>query len=570
MTDTSICEGAGSAEVALRPANEPVNSRKHSYGQGFIAAALLLALLVVSLQWLSGAYGAEFSDDDSSHYLSGLMVHDYLVAHFGASPIAFLKSYYSHYPLIGIGHWGPLYYVVEAVWMMLFSPSRASVLALSATMTIATALLLYQFVTRRFGILAGVTGALLFACSPIVREGSSELMLDVPIAFLCLLSLVVYVRYLESGRMRHAFAFGFIAASAMLIKGNGACLALLPPLAVLVTRRFDLLAKPSFWLPLPVATAIVAPWYIVSYGQAAAGFRYGWGLSYLATASSANLEILVRAEGPLVLLAAIGLVAALARPQRTASTQAVAAAGALFISVWSFQAVVPAAIQDRYLAPLLPPFFILAWPGFEWSCKQISQRFPHAPQNLRSRWMQWAIGAIILAISVVPGTIAIERRPHLGIIEAAQQVWSHRFAANPSMLIATSAREEGAAIAELAMADPHRPSLFVVRGSRLFGGGGYNNRDYSPKFKSPAETMAAIDQFAIPLVLIHADTSQKHWAHLDQLAGAQRLFADRWTLLYQGSGLEGGVRLYRIRANDTKRGNLAALTVLNAPKALSQ
>lgn len=45
--------------------------------------------------------------------------------------------------------------------------------------------------------------------------------------------------------------------------------------------------------------------------------------------------------------------------------------------------------------------------------------------------------------------------------------------------------------------DRSGPSLFAVRGSRLLGGGGYNNRDYLPRFATPAEVALEIDRYAI-------------------------------------------------------------------------
>src|ERR1019366_1156413 len=66
--------------------------------------AILLLALVIVLQIRSNAYVAEFGIDEAAHYVSGLMVHDYLRDGMG-SPVAFLRNFHSHYPLVGIGHW---------------------------------------------------------------------------------------------------------------------------------------------------------------------------------------------------------------------------------------------------------------------------------------------------------------------------------------------------------------------------------------------------------------------------------------------------------------------------------
>jgi hypothetical protein len=151
-------------------------------------------------------------------------------------------------------------------------------------------------------------------------------------------------------------------------------------------------------------------------------------------------------------------------------------------------------------------------------------------------------------------------RPSLLILA----VWGWRSAS-----IWIDAAGEGASIVELAVADPNRPSLFAVRGSRLLGAGGYTNQDYLPRFETPAEVMAAIDDYAIPLVLVSARNDDKQWAHLHQIAQAQQLFPDRWELIYRNSNAYPEVLLFRIRGNDKRIADAARLTALGEPCAHS-
>ena len=130
----------------------------------FAAVALLLLALTVALQFRALSYSAEFATDEASHYVSGLLVHDYLRAGLG-SPIAYLRDFHSHYPLVGIGHWGPCYYVVEAVWMLIFGWSHTSVLLLSATVTTAVATIVYGVCAARYGRVIALLLAVAFvAC----------------------------------------------------------------------------------------------------------------------------------------------------------------------------------------------------------------------------------------------------------------------------------------------------------------------------------------------------------------------------------------------------------------------
>jgi hypothetical protein len=517
---------------------------------------LFLAVLVLALQIASGAYHCETIVDESSHYVSGLMLHDYVLSGLARSPLDYVRIYHAHYPLVAIGHWPPFYYLVEAAWMLAFSPTRTSMLLLSAGVTLATALLLYAGLARRAGPLAAGVAAGIFVAAPMVQAGTQMLMLDVPTALACLLAMLAYVRYLDATRARDAVLFAVLAVVAMMVKGNGACLALLPPCALLIGRRFDLLRRLSFWLPLPIVGVLAGPWYLLTYDRAAAGFRFAWGFDFVALATTSNVGYLRESLGlPIVLLAAAGLLDVVARPRR-AGTMAVGAA-ALFASVWIFQVVVPASLQDRYLAPALPPLLILAAHALATVLERL------APLRLRGPLLACILGVAFLLTS--PGLV---RKQHSGVMEAVQQILAHPVPGNPAVLIAADLLEETQAITEIALHDTHRPNLFAVRGSRLLGGGGYNAQDYQPRYRTAAEVMAAIDAQSIPIVLLVGGT-RCDWQHVCQVRAAAAAYPERWHLFGRVDVADmPPVLLYRIAGNDTKPADAASLLALSAPHGL--
>ena len=70
----------------------------------WIEAAGVYALLVAFhfiLVWRSGAFNAEFGEypDESAHFVTALMVRDYLRTGLGQPPMSFAENYYLHYPL---------------------------------------------------------------------------------------------------------------------------------------------------------------------------------------------------------------------------------------------------------------------------------------------------------------------------------------------------------------------------------------------------------------------------------------------------------------------------------------
>src|SRR5215472_4676504 len=60
----------------------------------------VLAALVVTLQITAGVYRSEVggAPDEGGHFITGLMVHDYLVASDHRAPMRFAETYYLHYP----------------------------------------------------------------------------------------------------------------------------------------------------------------------------------------------------------------------------------------------------------------------------------------------------------------------------------------------------------------------------------------------------------------------------------------------------------------------------------------
>src|SRR5690242_14747062 len=119
---------------------------------------------IVYLQWMGGGYSAEFIGypDESAHYVTGLMVHDYLISHDLFSPLEFAQRFEDHYPKVAIGHWPPVFYGLQAVWMMLFSASRGSMMLFMATVAALISAYLAIWLYKEFGWAEAIIGAVLF------------------------------------------------------------------------------------------------------------------------------------------------------------------------------------------------------------------------------------------------------------------------------------------------------------------------------------------------------------------------------------------------------------------------
>src|SRR5260221_5345924 len=200
---------------------------------GFTAVMFPAALIVATAyQWWAGAFGAEMASvfpDEGPHYINGLLIKRFLTEGLGQDPMAFAQSFYLHYPKVSIGHWPPLFYVIEALWMFIASESIQAEIFLSSLITAGLATLLGAVVWRRHGWAAGLIAGLAFVTLPVIRQITASLMVDVFIGLIVLAGTLLYIRYLDTGRCIWGVMFGLASSAAILSKGNGLELALLPP-----------------------------------------------------------------------------------------------------------------------------------------------------------------------------------------------------------------------------------------------------------------------------------------------------------------------------------------------------
>jgi hypothetical protein len=80
--------------------------------------------------------------------------------------------------------------------------------------------------------------------------------------------------------------------------------------------------------------------------------------------------------------------------------------------------------------------------------------------------------------------------------------------------------------------------------------------------------MAAIDEYAIPLVLLRTSGAPGEWTHLRQIEEAIAEFPDRWELAWRDDTVQPPVSLYRVRGNELRAADTAKLIALSAPRAL--
>lgn len=534
----------------------PVSPRNDFASSPLAHAAIFLALFLIALalQVLSGAYHSEFNGypDESAHYVTSLMVRQYITAWLPGPPVDFAQNYYAHYPKVAFGHWPPFLYVVQAVWMSLFSPARASILIELALTTTVLAYSVYKEAHRwllaarySFARAAAACIGLLIVLIPLVQRYTAEEMSESLLTLMCFWSALYFVRYLESGRWQDNCLFGVFFALAVLTKGSGWLLALLPPVALLLTRRLRLLLSSSFWIAPFIVGVTCIPWQLMTMRLVAEGWQGGShpSVAYSLTALVAFARLFLQILGPaLLLLAIVGIFSAVLLPMfKRPVSPAPAVMFALILADWIFHSLVPAGIEDRKLIIAIPALVLFVLAGVLW----LAGRIP-VPLAL-TKWRVPAL-ALLAAISFCAVTFAIPRERHYGYIEAARYITSRPELRSATILVSSESGGEGPFVAEVSMREP-APKAVILRATKTLAEVSFDADVYRQIFPDAPSVLAFLDAEHVSVVVLDTFPAHLNFPHdqlLRQLVGQ----SGRFRLLAAfpgGSAAAGEVQVYRVQ-----------------------
>lgn len=468
---------------------------------------LLLLVEAGLLQWLGGAYANGFGahPDEAAHFVSAVMVYDFLTHLSAGQPMTFAKSFYLHYPKVAIGNWPPLLYVVLALWFLAFGVSRVSALIFTAVCAAATASLIFVAGRRLISNHAGLFAATVYLALPLVQESTDEVMTEHLVTLLILASTLLFARFVQSLKARDALLFGFAASAAILTRGSAWALLFVPPLVIAMNAQWRLLWNWRLWLcALPVATLCI-PWYVATRGMskgAMVGIDAAAPAAFLLKAGSAFPVIILQATGVILLLAAlIGVWSVIVVPGRARSPYW-SALLAMIVGILLIHVLVPAAIEPRYMMQLLPAVLLFAAAGIAVMQNRITVVKRASP---RMKLLLWGVvgGVIMLTTFEVPRWI--KNNGYEPIVANALQATANGKPAAPTVLIVADSIGEGSIIAAAAAAETHPHTMFM-RGSKMLVTEDWLGRNTQERFGTDAELRTLLDKLAVNVVIIDRAT----------------------------------------------------------------
>jgi hypothetical protein len=443
----------------------------------------LLALVIFSLQLAGGAYRAEFTyyPDEPGQFLSGLMLFDYLKEWPPGNPLDWGLHYYLHYPRIGLGRWPPGFSMAEAIWWLLFGPSRASAIALLGLTVWTSAAVLFRLASRMVPAGFAFCAVLLSVIAPVTAASYSSVMADA----LCLLTSVLLidatVRQLECPSPANAFWIVCILAGGLLVKGTALCLLPVPLLALGCAGK---LGRIWLWLT-PVSLlyfAIPARYLSLARQWSGASLVQPWRVSL--TFHLMGYAVAIFALGGLYFAA-----------RRRDPPALVAAAAALSTVAVSF--FLRAMNETRHWIVIVPALVLLSLECFRAVPLPFKRKLAIA-------------GLAVLA--TFPFHFLSQQPEGYSAFAATLQLPSR-------MLVSATGDGEGPWIAEIALHD-HRPGSVVARATKVLAQEDWNGDSYRLLVHSPEEALRRLDELGIDTVVLIDQPVSRSPPHQALLAAA--------------------------------------------------
>jgi Dolichyl-phosphate-mannose-protein mannosyltransferase len=502
----------GGNKTALLAGLGQTEAREPRVPNGAMAMAARVAMLFICallVQYGSGAFGNTTRPDNAdepAHIVTGMMVHDYLAHGLGQAPMAFAREYYVHYPKVALGHWPPLFYAVQGVWMLVFPATRDWLLVLIALLGAVASAQLYALVRPIAGACAAACASVLLLTLPATADLGSQVMTEVPMSVVLLGGALAFGRYMDTGRWQCALAFALWGGAAMLTKGTGIALALVPILAAAIAGRWELLARRWYWAPAGIVVALAGPWYLLAPSalhERTAAFgapglavkrmipppfswagEVGWVVSIAALAGLIWVVLRARDRGRYADVPGGELVAA-------AALVVSATVFPMFFHAW----------ETRHLVEAAPALLAMAVVGVAWLGRTGATQAWFPSFRLSSFTPRAMNIAIIAGTAVLIGWNVghLSRPVPSGYGALAQDLLSG--GAPKVMLIAADGAGEGALIAEVARRE-QRPASYVLRATKTLAEMDWMGRRARERFDSAAGIQAFLAGLPVDVVVL--------------------------------------------------------------------
>ncbi len=516
-----------------------------------LAVLVICTLFTLAYTYRAGGFASDLGGDpdEAAHAVTSLMLHDYVDSGLGQHPMRFAKAYYADFPRVALGHYPPMYYVL-AVPLLLVHTSVNTLLIFQALTLSLLAMLTFQVGCRFLKPLTAAIASFSVVLLPIALKLTLHVMSDILLALFCLWAALLWAWYLRAPSVKRALVWGGVATAAILTKGSGMGLCLVPPVATLLCGKWRLALGWSWWCAALPVVLFAGPWMLYSTGISKEGMTQLGPWQYFLQAVPFHLAAMPAVFGwPFTLLCAGGIVRAIINSRRDeALLPETASLAGMVLGMSLVLLLVPVGLSTRYMLTLAPVVMLAAAYGLEavpW------------PRSVRP-----AFGAclhlVFLALFLFERGLPVKEV--LGFTQAVEKLGVPKAGdSKQNWLIASDPRGEGAVIAAAAFHCPQRsPSLLrIYRGSKELASSDWMGRDYQSQFADEAALLRHLDELQITRVMVDLSVpAAKRMKHEQLLGAAMQSAPGLWTLDFEQSitrqpGETGRLQAYKRSVSST-------------------
>jgi hypothetical protein len=518
--------------------NAGMDNKSHLH---YVLLALLLFVEVISLQWLSGSFSNEYSSfpDEAAHYVSSLMVHDYLLDGDLGNPMQFAEEYYLDYPKVAIGHWPPLFYFLLGVWFIIFGVSRITALCFMAATSASIGLVIYAVAKSSLSTSAAIFAAVIFVAMPLSQICANAIMLEHLVTLMMFLSVVCLAKFADNERIVYVSMFSMFAVLAIFTRGSAWSIGLVPALMMLFAWRFTLLKNIFFWLSAIPVLAFCLPWYMAMPSINLGAFSDVSLFNFEFTKTAFiwfGEQMYVQAGTVISILALIGFWGKIIKKYIIGEKVEIiwAALLAMFVSSYIMHITIPAGITERYLLVTMPAIILFAAAGIEF----IVNSFTSVSSKSHIRISAYIIAGIIFgATNFYLNSIDIN-----GYSPAYESVSNKTNNDKRVILIVSDVYGEGSIVATAA-SESDKTDVTILRGSKVFVHEDWMGRNSDEKFSSVEEVTEVLKNIPVDIVIFDDEVSKKwHKNYHMLLDSALNLSESNWQLVNKFPVTKYGVK----------------------------
>ncbi len=437
--------------------------------------AILIGAALLGVQISGGAFEAEFTGhpDEPAHFVSVLILYDYLVTLPRENPIGWAQQYYLHYPKVAIGHWPPLYPVMEASWWLLWGPSRLTAILLQWLIGVVALTMFYRLARSMLSLPVTAVLTALMIAAPVFQRSLEQTMADLFCLLWAILVMHATVRLLQEHDQKALFLIVTGLVGAALTKGTAICLLPVPFVALFAYGKRIRISRRAL-IAGGACLLAAAAWYF------AMGDVLRWGGMSFDDPWPGRFVGRVAGWG-FVVLAIFGL-----RRKPLALV-----AGSILICMLGVSFYVRAMREERLWITALPALLILSGVAV-------------------SRFKRPWVAACVLLPAVVFFPFARYRQSGSGFDKLVHQL------KRPSRMLVTSLSPmdigEGGWIAMSALAE-QRPASFVIRASKALADANWNGDRYRLLASDEGAVLRRLDELGIDTVIVHVPAQQQTLPH---------------------------------------------------------